>query len=157
MKTCAPWHTPCSRRKTSRQSAQVSTRACSVGSVSQPFFALRRRTSADEVLRRREPRNGRRVQHAPTDDIYRHGTTTSNRQELAALKVFLSLHPHLQWAHGSAIPLFEGLPSLARIESVLLSYTDAALFGLVVRVPTIEQAHVRERSQSMCSKVRQAR
>ena len=27
--------------------------------VSHPFFALRRRTSADEVLRRRDPRNGR--------------------------------------------------------------------------------------------------
>ena len=64
----------------------------------------------------------------------------------------LPLHLQLQWAHGSASPLFEGLPSRARIEFVLLSYTDAALFGLLVQAPTIEEVHVRGRSQSMCSK-----
>ena len=70
-----------------------------------------------------------------------YGTTAPNLQELAALKAFLSPHPHLKWAHGSASPLFEGLPAHARVEPVLLPYTDATLFGLLVQAPTIKEVH----------------
>ena len=70
-----------------------------------------------------------------------YGTTTPNLQELAVLKALLSPHPHLKWAHGSANPLFEGLPAHARIEPVLLPYTDAALFGVLVQAPTTKEVH----------------
>ena len=39
--------------------------------LSRPSFARRRRTGTDEVLRRREPRNGRRARSISTDDLYR--------------------------------------------------------------------------------------
>ena len=70
-----------------------------------------------------------------------YGTTTPNLQELATLKAFLSPHPHLKWAHGSANPLFEGLPAHARVEPVLLPYTDAALFGVLIQAPTTKEVH----------------
>ena len=70
-----------------------------------------------------------------------YGTTAPNLQELAALSAYLSPHPHLKWAHGSASPLFEGLPAHARVEPVLLPYTDAALFGVLVQAPTIKEVH----------------
>ena len=70
-----------------------------------------------------------------------YGTTALNLHELATLKAYLSPHPHLKWAHGSASPLFEGLPARARIEPVLLPYTDAALFGVLVQAPTIKEVH----------------
>ena len=70
-----------------------------------------------------------------------YGTTAPNLQELAAVKAFLSLHPHLKWAHGSASPLFEGLLAHARVEPVLLPYIDAALFGVLVQAPTIKEVH----------------
>jgi ubiquinol-cytochrome c reductase core subunit 2 len=70
-----------------------------------------------------------------------YGTTAPNLQELAALKAYLSPHPHLKWANGSANPLFEGLPAHARIEPVLLPYSDAALFGVLVQAPTIKEVH----------------
>lgn len=63
--------------------------------------------------------------------------TTPNLRALAALKAFLSPHQHLNWAHGSASPLFEGLPTHAKVKPVLLLYIDAVLFGVLFQVPTI--------------------
>ena len=81
-----------------------------------------------------------------------YGTTAPNLQELAALKAFLSLHPQLKWAYCNTSSPFKGLPAPARIEPVLLLYTNAVLFGLLVQAPTTEEVHVREKSQSTCSK-----
>ena len=49
-----------------------------------------------------------------------YGTRAPHLEELAALKAFLSPHPHLKCAHGSASPLFLGLPAHARVEPVLI-------------------------------------
>ena len=70
-----------------------------------------------------------------------HGTTARKVQKLAVLEAFLSPHPHLKWAHESASPLFEGLPAHARVNPVLLPYTDAALFGVLVQAPTMKEVH----------------
>ncbi len=40
-----------------------------------------------------------------------------------------------------ANPLFEDLPAYARIEPVLLPYTDATLFGVLVQAPMIKEVH----------------
>jgi len=74
--------------------------------------------------------------HQPQTVFIGYGTTTPNLHELATLKAYLSPHPQLKWAHGSASTLFEGLPAHAKVEPVLLPYTDAALFGVLVQAPT---------------------
>ena len=74
-----------------------------------------------------------------------YGTVAPNLHELAALKAYLSPRPQLKWAHGSTSALFEGLPAHATVEPVLLPYTDAALFGVLVQAPTTKD--VREASR----------
>jgi ubiquinol-cytochrome c reductase core subunit 2 len=68
-----------------------------------------------------------------------YGTTTPKLHELATLKEYLAPHPHLKWTHGSTGGLFEGLPAHARVEPVLLPYTDAALFGVLIQAPTTNE------------------
>ena len=87
-----------------------------------------------------------------------YGATAPNHQELAALKAFLSPHPHRKYGHGSASPLFESLPAHARVDPVFLPYIDAALFGVVVQAPTIKEVHdARKIEVKVLSKVRRAR
>ncbi|EJD55050.1 LuxS/MPP-like metallohydrolase [Auricularia subglabra TFB-10046 SS5] len=65
--------------------------------------------------------------------------TTAPAAEHAVLAALLSPTPAVKWSAGAS-PLAQALPRGARVESVLFSYSDAALLGFLVQAPRAEDA-----------------
>ncbi|GJE98662.1 hypothetical protein PsYK624_148970 [Phanerochaete sordida] len=65
------------------------------------------------------------------------GTTGAPAAELAVLTAHLSTKPSIKWSQGLS-PIAASLPAGATVEAVLLPYSDAALFGLLVQGATAE-------------------
>ena len=63
------------------------------------------------------------------------GTTGASAAELAVLAAHLSPAPSVKWSQGLS-PIAAALPVGASVETVLLPYSDATLFGFVVQGAT---------------------
>ncbi|EKM52276.1 uncharacterized protein PHACADRAFT_260537 [Phanerochaete carnosa HHB-10118-sp] len=66
------------------------------------------------------------------------GTTGAPATELAVLTAHLSPKPSVKWSKGLS-PIAAALPEGASVQAVLLPYSDAALFGLLVQGATAEE------------------
>lgn len=65
------------------------------------------------------------------------GSKVASAAELAALSAHLSPAPSLKWSQGTS-PLSSVLPAGTSVQTVLLPYSDAALFGLLVQGTSAE-------------------
>ncbi|KZS88748.1 ubiquinol-cytochrome C reductase complex core protein 2 [Sistotremastrum niveocremeum HHB9708] len=68
-----------------------------------------------------------------------YGLASAVTPELAILASHLSTVPSVKWSKGVS-PLAATLPEGASASVVLLPYSDAALFGLLIQAPTAEKA-----------------
>jgi ubiquinol-cytochrome c reductase core subunit 2 len=68
------------------------------------------------------------------------GTTgTQQSAELAVLSAHLSPEPSVKWSSGSTSPITEvDLPTGTTVRTMLLPYSDATLFGLLIQGETAE-------------------
>ncbi|GJJ09083.1 hypothetical protein Clacol_003305 [Clathrus columnatus] len=76
-------------------------------------------------------------QHAPHTIFIGYGIPGQPSAELSILNSYLSTTPSLKWSTSSS-PLATGLPSETSAKPVLLQYSDAALFGVIVQGKTPE-------------------
>ncbi|KAI0076866.1 LuxS/MPP-like metallohydrolase [Panus rudis PR-1116 ss-1] len=65
------------------------------------------------------------------------GKTGSFSPELAVLSAHLSPAPSVKWSKGLS-PIAAGIPEGTSVQTVLLPYSDASLFGLLVQGPNAE-------------------
>jgi len=65
------------------------------------------------------------------------GATGAPSAELAVLAAHLSPQPSVKWSQGLS-PIATSIPSTASVQTVLLPYSDATLFGFVVQGETAE-------------------
>lgn len=65
------------------------------------------------------------------------GTTGAPTPELAVLAAHLSPQPSVKWSQGSS-QLAAAIPTTASVQTVLLPYSDASLFGLLIQGQTSE-------------------
>ena len=65
------------------------------------------------------------------------GTTGASPAELAVLSAYLSPKPSVKWSAGTS-PLSSVIPSGTSVQTVLLPYSDATLFGLLIQGETAE-------------------
>lgn len=63
------------------------------------------------------------------------GTTGASSAELAVLASHLSPAPSTKWGQGTS-PISASVPAGTHVQTVLLPYSDATLFGLLVQGPT---------------------
>ncbi|KDQ56024.1 hypothetical protein JAAARDRAFT_133094 [Jaapia argillacea MUCL 33604] len=75
--------------------------------------------------------------HGPQTVFIGFGATGVPSAELAALSAHLSSTPSVKWSQGTS-PVSAGIPEDASVQTVLLPYSDAALFGLIVQGATPE-------------------
>ncbi|CAG8711908.1 15750_t:CDS:2, partial [Acaulospora colombiana] len=66
-----------------------------------------------------------------------YGATGPVTPELSVLAAHLSATPAVKWSESEP-SAFPGLPQEATVQTVLLPYTDATLFGFVIQAPTSE-------------------
>jgi ubiquinol-cytochrome c reductase core subunit 2 len=66
-----------------------------------------------------------------------YGATGPVTPELSVLAAHLSATPAVKWSESEP-PAFPNLPKDATVQTVLLPYTDATLFGFLVQGPTAE-------------------
>ena len=81
---------------------------------------------------------------APQTVFVGFGATGAPASELALLNAHLSTSPSVKWS-ASLSPLASVIPAGASVQPVLLSYSDAALFGLLVQgesAATVKEAAV---------------
>ncbi|TDL27086.1 LuxS/MPP-like metallohydrolase [Rickenella mellea] len=81
------------------------------------------------------------------------GTSGAPSPELAVLAAHLSPKPALKWSKGTS-PLATALPPQTSVQTVLLPYSDATLFGLLVQGATVEG--VREASKAAAKALKDA-
>ncbi|EMD34977.1 hypothetical protein CERSUDRAFT_85735 [Gelatoporia subvermispora B] len=65
------------------------------------------------------------------------GATGAPSAELAVLSAYLDPTPSVKWAQGLS-PISSQVPAGAYVKTVLLPYSDATLFGLLVQAPSAE-------------------
>jgi ubiquinol-cytochrome c reductase core subunit 2 len=75
--------------------------------------------------------------HGPQTIFIGYGASGPATPELAVLAAHLSATPAVKWSEGEA-SVFSNLPKGATIQTVLLPYSDATLFGFLVQAPNSE-------------------
>ncbi|CAL1698504.1 unnamed protein product [Somion occarium] len=75
--------------------------------------------------------------HGPQTVFIGFGKTGAFSPELAVLSSHLSPQPSLKWSKGLS-PIVAEIPETASVQTVLLPYSDASLFGLLVQGQTTE-------------------
>lgn len=83
--------------------------------------------------------------HGPQTIFIGYGASSAATPELSVLAAHLSSSPHVKWSEGSA-STFSSLPREAKVQTVLLPYSDATLFGLLIQAPTTEAVHAAGKS-----------
>lgn len=69
------------------------------------------------------------------------GSTSASAAELAVLAAHLNPQPSVKWSKGLS-PIAAALPQGASVQTVLLPYSDATLFGILVQGATAEDVKV---------------
>ena len=75
--------------------------------------------------------------HASHTIFIGYGVSGQSNAELAVLAAYLSPSPSIKWSAGTS-PLSTALPAGTSVQTVLLPYSDANLFGLLVQGKTPE-------------------
>lgn len=75
----------------------------------------------------------RQVLHSGPETVFiGYGVTGAPSAELAVLAAHLSTTPSVKWSQGLS-PLVSAIPSGTSVQTVLLPYSDATLFGLLIQ------------------------
>ncbi|KAH9942099.1 Metalloenzyme, LuxS/M16 peptidase-like protein [Amylocystis lapponica] len=74
---------------------------------------------------------------APETVFIGFGKTGVSAPELAVLAAYLDPQPSVKWSQGLS-PISEGIPNGTSVQTVLLPYSDATLFGLLIQGATTE-------------------
>jgi ubiquinol-cytochrome c reductase core subunit 2 len=83
--------------------------------------------------------NRRELHGGPQTIFIGYGVAGAPSAELAVLAQYLNPAPSIKWAAGTS-PLSSAIPAGTAVQSVILPYSDATLFGLLVQSESVEGA-----------------
>ncbi|CCA75515.1 probable QCR2-40 kDa ubiquinol cytochrome-c reductase core protein 2 [Serendipita indica DSM 11827] len=78
--------------------------------------------------------------HGPQTIFIGYGSASAVTPELQVLAAHLTNTPSIKWSEG-AVSTFSNMPHGASVQTVLLPYSDATLFGFLIQAPTSETVH----------------
>lgn len=91
--------------------------------------------------------------HGPQTIFIGYGSAGPVTPELSVLAGHLSAPTSIPWSDASTSP-FPNLPREATVQTVLLPYSDASLFGFLIQAPT--SAAVREAGKAVAAGIKEA-